>query len=100
MHTWATYYPTGNEIWETGTGLFDVSVKVEQSYNVNVYGRDKKYMEIGMVEEKCWIHWAVSIRMDIVTWTHLSLHFSRMLVIRFILNQPHNYWFTLSVLVQ
>jgi hypothetical protein len=100
MHTWATHYPTGNEIRETGTGLFDVSVKVEQSYNVNVYGRDKKCMKIGMVEEKCWIRWAVSIRMDIVTWTHLSLHFSRMLAIRFILNQPHNYRFALSVLVQ
>ena len=29
LHTWATHYPTGNEIRETGTGLFDVSIKVE-----------------------------------------------------------------------
>ena|ERR1700722_19728296 len=100
MHTWATHYPTWNEIREKGTGLFDVSVKVEQSHNVNVYSRDKKCIKIGMVEEKCWIRWAVSIWIDIVTWTHLSLHFSRMLAIRFILNQPHNYRFALSVLVQ
>ena len=52
-HTWAIHYPTRNEIRETGTGLFDVSVKVKQSYNANVYSRDKKCMKIGMVEEKC-----------------------------------------------